>query len=117
MVAQPHLGPHAAERHRHSRHITQRTLHQPDMYNAQNYMKFGVVTDEDFHVFKEQSPILNFRAIGAVVGAHDALKEESGAGVSILSALKVAFCALYMSVSYQSGRECEALTSRPNIGS
>ncbi len=61
-----------------------------DMYNEQNYMKFGVVTDENFHVFKEQRPIRNFRAIGAVVGAHDALKEESGAGVSILSALKVA---------------------------
>ena len=61
-----------------------------DLYKDQQYMKFGVVTDESFHVYKDGRRIDNMQAIGAVAGGHDALKEESGGGVAILTALKVA---------------------------
>ena len=61
-----------------------------DLYNTQQYMRFGVVTDDSFHVYKDGRRIDNMRAIGAAVGGHDALKEESGGGVAILTALKVA---------------------------
>lgn len=61
-----------------------------DLYNRQQYMRFGVVTDDSFHVYKDGRRIDNMRAIGAAIGGHDALKEESGGGVAILTALKVA---------------------------
>lgn len=61
-----------------------------DLYHSQQYMRFGVVTDSSFHVYKDGKRIDNMRAIGAITGGHDALKEESGGGVAVLTALKVA---------------------------
>lgn len=61
-----------------------------DLYNPQQYMRFGVVTDDSFHVYKDGKRVDNMRAIGAIAGGHDALKEGSGGGVAVLTALKVA---------------------------
>ena len=60
-----------------------------DIYKRQNYMEYGVVNDEDFHVFRDGRRISNFRAVGAVLSGCNSMKEESGGGVSILTALKV----------------------------
>ena len=61
-----------------------------DMYKNQKYMRFGVVTDENFAVSKDGNVIKNLHAVGSIIGGHDAMKEESGAGVAILTAIKVA---------------------------
>lgn len=61
-----------------------------DLYNRQRYMGFGVITDDSFHVYKNGRRVDNMQAIGAVAGGHDAIKEESGGGVAILTAMKVA---------------------------
>ncbi len=61
-----------------------------DLYHRQRYMEFGVATDRSFHVFREGRRIANFQAVGSALDGHNALKEESGAGVAILSALAVA---------------------------
>ncbi len=66
--------------------------YRENLYDSQAYMKFGVVTDSEFYVYKDGRRIENFRAIGAVLGGHDALKEGSGGGVASLTALKVAEC-------------------------
>lgn len=64
--------------------------YEPDLYKDQRYMTFGVKTDNSLRVYKDGKRIDNLRAIGAVMGGHDALKEESGGGVAILSAMKAA---------------------------
>lgn len=64
--------------------------YRESLYDNQAYMKFGVITDSDFFVSKDGRRIENFRAVGAVLGGHDALKEGSGGGVAAITALKVA---------------------------
>ncbi len=64
--------------------------YRENIYEDQAYMKFGVVTDSDFFVYKSGHRITNFRAIGSVLGGHDALNEGSGGGVASITALKVA---------------------------
>ena len=61
-----------------------------DFFGTQPYMKFGVEPDAAFHPRKDGKTIDNVYAVGAVLGGYDALKEESGAGVAILSALHAA---------------------------
>lgn len=61
-----------------------------DFFAAQPYMKFGVETDNDFHPRKDGKAVANLYAVGALLGGHDALKEESGAGVAILTAMRAA---------------------------
>lgn len=61
-----------------------------NMFEAQPYMSFGVTTDKDFHVFKAGTPIENLYAAGAVLSGFNPIKEGSGAGVSILTAMHVA---------------------------
>lgn len=62
----------------------------PQFFNAQPYMRFGVVTDSSFRPLRDGKPLDNVYACGAVLGGCDSLKEESGAGVAILTALQVA---------------------------
>ena len=64
--------------------------YRENLYDNQAYMKFGVVSDADFFVSKDGHRIENFRAVGAVLDGHDALKEGSGGGVAAITALKVA---------------------------
>ena len=60
-----------------------------NMFEAQPYMNIGIATDNDFKVSRNGVTIDNLYAAGAVLGGFNALKEGSGAGVSILSALHV----------------------------
>ena len=60
-----------------------------NMFEAQPYMNFGVSTGEDFKTMKNGEIIDNLYAAGAVLSGFNALKEGSGAGISILTALHV----------------------------
>jgi hypothetical protein len=61
-----------------------------NMFNAQPYMKFGVATDSDFRTRRNGMTVENLYAVGAVLSGFNPVKEGSGAGVSILTALHVA---------------------------
>ena len=64
--------------------------YQRDMFKAQPYMSFGVVTDSGFRALKDARPIENLYAVGSVLGGVNSLKDGCGAGVAILTALHVA---------------------------
>ena len=61
-----------------------------NMFNAQPYMSFGVTTDSSFRVSKNGSTVENLYAVGAILSGFNPIKEGSGAGVSVLTALQVA---------------------------
>lgn len=61
-----------------------------NMFEAQPYMSFGISTDNDFRAKKDGLPVQNLYGAGAVLSGFNAMKEGSGAGVSILTALHVA---------------------------
>ncbi len=61
-----------------------------DIYKTQNYMQYGVVNDNEFHVYKDGKKIGNLMAVGAVLSGCNSMKEESGGGVSLLTSIKVA---------------------------
>ncbi|MBD5180242.1 MAG: glycerol-3-phosphate dehydrogenase subunit GlpB [Bacteroidales bacterium] len=56
----------------------------------QPFMSFGVKTDNNLHPFKEGTLIENLYACGSLLGGCNPVKEECGAGVSILTALAAA---------------------------
>lgn len=60
-----------------------------NFFAPQPYMKFGVVTDSQFRVSLGGKTVENLRAAGAILSGANALKEGSGAGIAILSALYV----------------------------
>ena len=53
-------------------------------------MQFGVITDRDFHVNFKGVASQNVYATGAILGGTNPIREGSGGGVAILSALQVA---------------------------
>ncbi len=61
-----------------------------DFFGKQNYLGFGVRTDEDFHPSIGGEKISNLYAIGSVLSGYNLVAEGSGAGVAMTSALKVA---------------------------
>ena len=61
-----------------------------DFFAKQNYLGFGVETDQDFHPFKDGSPVGNLYVIGAELGGCNSLFEGSGAGVAIMTAFRAA---------------------------
>lgn len=61
-----------------------------DLYCAHPYMKAGVANDQEFRVRRNGQTVVNLRAAGSVAGGADSLKEESGAGVALLTALHTA---------------------------
>lgn len=61
-----------------------------DVYAPQPYMEAGVVTDHEFHPLLMGKPVKNLYAAGSVLGGSNALKEMSGAGIAISTALHVA---------------------------
>ena len=73
-------------------------------------MSFGVVTNKDFKAYKDGSAVENLYAAGAVLGGFNALKEGSGAGVSILTALYVS--SLILDTHEEYGDECKKYSSR-----
>ena len=56
----------------------------------QEYMRYGVSTDNSLRCSKKGNLITNLYAIGSVLSGHDAVKMGDGTGVSMLSALAVA---------------------------
>ena len=63
--------------------------YRKNMFEAQPYMYFGLSTDASFHPVKDGTAVENLYAVGSVLGACNPLKEGSGAGIAILSALHV----------------------------
>lgn len=61
-----------------------------DVFQAQPYMEYGVVTDEQLRVRKEGKTIENLYAIGQILSGHNQIKRADGEGVSMLTGLKVA---------------------------
>ena len=56
----------------------------------QNYMRYGVSTDNTLHCLRKGKPVNNLHAIGSILSGHDAIKMGDGTGVSMLTALAVA---------------------------
>jgi glycerol-3-phosphate dehydrogenase subunit B len=61
-----------------------------NFFEKQNYLGFGVATNASFKAFKDGSVVDNLFVIGSEVGGCNSLNEESGAGVAIMTALRVA---------------------------
>lgn len=66
------------------------TWFTPDLFGAQPVMKSGVATDSNFKAKRGGKVITNLYAVGSVLSGADSVHEESGAGVAMLTALKVA---------------------------
>ncbi|MDE5568871.1 MAG: glycerol-3-phosphate dehydrogenase subunit GlpB [Muribaculaceae bacterium] len=62
----------------------------PDLFGAQPVMKSGVATDGDFKAKRDGKAITNLYAVGSVLSGADSVREDSGAGVAMLTALRVA---------------------------
>lgn len=62
------------------------------IFNKQPFMYYGVDTDDRFHATKEGKSINNLYVVGAILSGANSLKEGSGAGVSLLTALHVSNC-------------------------
>lgn len=56
----------------------------------QAFARYGVQVDDRFRALQGGVPLRNAYAIGSVLGGFDALAEGSGAGVALLTALRVA---------------------------
>lgn len=61
-----------------------------DFFSWQNFSGFGVITDSSFKARKDGSIIDNLYVAGAELGGCNPLKEGSGAGIAILTAMSVA---------------------------
>lgn len=61
-----------------------------DFYASQPYMEYGVVTDNEFRPSLKGKTIENLYATGALLSGFNALKEGSGAGITLATALHAA---------------------------
>ena len=61
-----------------------------NMFEVQPYMGFGVATDNAFHALKDGEPVENLYVTGSVLSGCHPMKEGSGAGIAILTALNAA---------------------------
>lgn len=61
-----------------------------NFYNAQPYMSYGVITDDRFRPSVKGKTIENLYATGALLSGFNALKEGSGAGITLATALHAA---------------------------
>ncbi len=59
-------------------------------FNKQNYMTFGVATDDKLRIRIKGDVQQNLFAVGSVLGGSDTIHEGCGAGISMLTALYVA---------------------------
>lgn len=62
----------------------------PNMFEAQGYQQFGVKTNKSFQGLLKGKALDNLYVSGAILEGFNPIKEGSGSGVSILSALEVA---------------------------
>ncbi len=63
-----------------------------NIFNKQPFMYYGVKTDAAFHAIKAGRAIKNLYVVGSILSGANSLKEGSGAGISLLSALHVSDC-------------------------
>lgn len=61
-----------------------------DFYHSQPYMGYGVVTDDQFRPAVDGKTLENVYATGALLAGFNALKEGSGAGITLATALSAA---------------------------
>lgn len=61
-----------------------------DIFESQPFMCSGVATDNSFKVLKNGTAIDNLYACGAILSGYNPVKEGSGAGVAMLTAIAVA---------------------------
>ena len=61
-----------------------------DFYETQAYQSYGVRTTDSFQAMKDGKVIDNLYVTGAILSGFNPIKEGSGGGVSLLSALYVA---------------------------
>lgn len=61
-----------------------------NLFEAQPFVKFGVATDNEFRLSKEGKTISNLYAVGSILGGCNTLKEGSGAGLAVVTAMEVA---------------------------
>jgi glycerol-3-phosphate dehydrogenase subunit B len=64
--------------------------YERDMFTAQPYEKFGIITDENLKALRDGKKVDNLYAIGAGLAGFNPVKEGCGAGVSMLTAMSVA---------------------------
>ncbi len=64
--------------------------YRKELYDAQPYMGFGVITDDKFRPSRKGETIDNLYATGALLSGFNALKEGSGAGITLATALSAA---------------------------
>lgn len=64
--------------------------YKDNLFEAQPFVEFGVKTDAGFRVSKDGKTISNLYAVGSILGGCNSLKEGSGAGVAIVTAMEVA---------------------------
>ena len=60
-----------------------------DFFRKQNFIGFGVATDENFNVLKDGKAVENLYAAGSVLGGFNPLQEGCGAGVAIMTAFHI----------------------------
>ena len=65
------------------------TWYDKNFFHKQEYIGFGVDTDEKFHIRKEGRSITNLYASGSVLGGFNPLHEGCGAGVALMTAFNV----------------------------
>ncbi|MBD5204776.1 MAG: glycerol-3-phosphate dehydrogenase subunit GlpB [Bacteroidales bacterium] len=64
--------------------------YKKDFYASQPYMTYGVITDSRFRPSRHGETIENLYATGALLAGFNALKEGSGAGITLATALHAA---------------------------
>lgn len=74
---------------------------KPGVFDAQPYMSLGLKTDSSLRGYIGSEPLANLRVAGAGLGAFNPIKEASGAGVSIISALHAAKCITFSDQSHE----------------
>ncbi|MBQ0081462.1 MAG: glycerol-3-phosphate dehydrogenase subunit GlpB [Alistipes sp.] len=71
-----------------------------NLLEGQPFEEFGVVTDANLKGLKDRQSIDNLYVVGSILAGHNAIKDGCGAGVAVLTALKVAH-----SISQEDERE------------
>lgn len=61
-----------------------------NLFEAQPFVEFGVRTDGEFRLSRHGKTVENLYGIGSILGGCNSLKEGSGAGVAIVTAMEVA---------------------------
>ena len=68
-------------------HAGRTEWYQKDFYSPQPFMAYGVTTDESLRPSRKGETVGNLYATGALLAGFNALKEGSGAGITLVTAL------------------------------